>query len=164
MILVWWSLVRSSVESEPYPPRSWTRDLHVVCESITLSSHPQLLCRTILGKRLLAEQIVYWICMPHVLRPWLIVLVNLGYSFNVHAWLPLRVAMSQHCEEPWCSFQTLEGRLLIGYYMTLFDVLTYWFSTWSIKASICALVRVLWVWWWLNESSVFNICRKLQSP
>ena len=26
-------------------------------------------------------------------RPWLIVLVNLDYSFNVHAWLPLRVSI-----------------------------------------------------------------------
>ena len=35
----------------------------------------------------------------YVRRPWLIVLVNLGYSFNVHACLPLCVAISQHCEE-----------------------------------------------------------------
>ena len=31
----------------------------------------------------------------YVRRPWLIVSVNLGYSFNVHAWLPLRVATSK---------------------------------------------------------------------
>ena len=47
----------------------------------------------------------------YVQRPWLIVSVNLGYSFNVHAWLPLRVAMSQHCEE---SFETLEARSLVS--------------------------------------------------
>ena len=64
----------------------------------------------------------------YVRKPWLIVLVNLGYSFNVHASLPLCVAISQHCEEPGCSFQTLEGRSLIGYYMTLFNVLTCRFS------------------------------------
>ena len=31
------------------------------------------------------------------------------------------VAMSQHCEEPGCSFQTLERRSLIGYYEALLD-------------------------------------------
>ena len=53
---------------------------------------------------------------------------NLGYSFKLHDWLPLRVAMSQHCVEPRCSFQTLEGRSLIGYYVTLFNVLISRFS------------------------------------
>ena len=65
----------------------------------------------------------------YVRGPWLIVLENLGYSFNVQAWLPLCVAMSQHCEEPWCSFQTLEGRLLIGYHVALFNELTFRFSS-----------------------------------
>ena len=40
-------------------------------------------------------------------------------------WLPLCVAMSQHCEEPECSFQTLEGRTLIDYNVALFNVLIY---------------------------------------
>ena len=64
----------------------------------------------------------------YVQRLWLIVLVNLRYSFNDHAWLPPCVAMSRHCEEPGCSFQTLERRSLIGYYMALFNALTYKFS------------------------------------
>ena len=59
----------------------------------------------------------------YVPRSWLIVLVNLGYSFNVHVRLPLCVAMSQQCEEPGPYFQTMEGRLLIGYYVALFNVL-----------------------------------------
>ena len=42
----------------------------------------------------------------YVRMPWLIVFVNIGYSFNVHARLPLCVAMSKHCEEPGCSLQT----------------------------------------------------------
>ena len=69
-------------------------------------------------------------CGPqtYVCRLWLIVLVNLGYSFNFHASLPLRVAMSQHCEEPGCPSQTLEGRSLIGYYVALFNVLISRFS------------------------------------
>ena len=33
---------------------------------------------------------------------------------------PLRGYMNRHCEEHGCSFQTLEGRLPIGYYTTLF--------------------------------------------
>ena len=35
---------------------------------------------------------------------------------------------SQHCEEPGCSFQTLEGRSLIGYWIASFNVLTYRFT------------------------------------
>ena len=61
----------------------------------------------------------------YVRKPWLIVMVKLGYSFNVHASLPLCVVISQHCEEPGCSFQTLEGRSPIGYYVATFNVLTY---------------------------------------
>ena len=34
----------------------------------------------------------------YVQIPWLIVSVNIGYSFNVNAWMPLRVAMIKHCE------------------------------------------------------------------
>ena len=60
----------------------------------------------------------------YIRRQWLIASVNLGYQFNVHAGLPLCVAMSQHCEEPGCSFQTMEGRSLIGYYAALFNALT----------------------------------------
>ena len=69
-----------------------------------------------------------FLLITYVWRPWLIVLVNLEYSFSGHASLPLCVAMSQHCGEPECSFHILEGRLLIGYYMALFNVLTYRFS------------------------------------
>ena len=61
----------------------------------------------------------------YVRKPWLIVSVNLAYSFNVYAWLPLRVAMSKDCEEPGCSFQMLEGGSLIGYNVVSFNVLTY---------------------------------------
>ena len=34
--------------------------------------------------------------------------------------------MNQHCEATGCSFQTLEGRWLIGFYTALFDVVTSW--------------------------------------
>ena len=72
--------------------------------------------------------VVPTVSKTYVRRPWFIVLVNLGYSFNVHARLPLRVAMSQHCEEPRCSFHTLEGRSLIGHCVALFNVLISRFS------------------------------------
>ena len=36
--------------------------------------------------------------------------------------------MNWHCEEPRFSFQRLEGRLLIGYYVALFNGITYTFS------------------------------------
>ena len=40
-----------------------------------------------------------------------------------HVWLPLRVAMSKHCEEPGCSFQMLGGGSLIDYNVVSFNVL-----------------------------------------
>ena len=55
----------------------------------------------------------------YVRRPWLVVLVNLGYSFYVNAWLLLCVALSHHYEKPGCSFQ------MVGCYLALFNVLIY---------------------------------------
>ena len=51
-------------------------------------------------------------------------LVNLGYSFNVHACLPLCVAIMNRC----CEEQMLGERSLICYYVALFNVLTYRFT------------------------------------
>ena len=48
--------------------------------------------------------------------------------------LPIHVAISQHCEEPGCSFQKLAGRSLIGYQVALLNVLTYRFS-WHDQSS-----------------------------
>ena len=39
----------------------------------------------------------------------------------------LRGYMNWFCEEPGCSFQTLEGRSPIGYYAAFFDTLIYMF-------------------------------------
>ena len=38
---------------------------------------------------------------------------------------PMCGYMNCHCKEPVCFIQMLEGRLLIGFYVTLFDVVTY---------------------------------------
>ena len=73
----------------------------------------------------------------YVRRLWLIVLVNLGYSFSVHAWLPLCVAMSEYCEEPGCSFQTLEDRWLVTVITWLDSCTNLQVNiTWSITASM----------------------------
>ena len=82
-----------------------------------------------------------------VRRPWLIMSINLRYSFNVHAWLPFRMAMSWNGEEPRRSFQMLEGRSPIGYYVALFNVLTSMFTCHStITHGLRAKVQWLWVW------------------
>ena len=82
------------------------------------------------GQKLFPKNLIVIHTVPKtdVRRPWLMMSVNLGYSFNVHAWLPLCVAMIQHCEELRCSFQQLEGRSLVGYYVALFNVLTCMFT------------------------------------
>ena len=36
--------------------------------------------------------------------------------------VPLHGYMNRHCEEPWCSYQTLEGRSPIGYHADLFNI------------------------------------------
>ena len=41
---------------------------------------------------------------------------------------PLCGYMNRHCENPGCSFKTLEGRTPIGYYAVLFHVVTSTFS------------------------------------
>ena len=73
--------------------------------------------------------VVSTVSKTYVRRPWLIVSINIGYSFNVHAWLPLRVAMSKHCEEPGLSFQMLEGGSPIGHNVVSCNVLTDYHDT-----------------------------------
>ena len=48
---------------------------------------------------------------------------------------PLHNNINQHCEELVSSFQTLDGRLLIGYYMALFKEDFFKILTWTITAS-----------------------------
>ena len=50
---------------------------------------------------------------------------------------PLRGFINRHCEEPGCSFQTLEGRSLIGYYSALFKVMTFTFSHYDQSRHTC---------------------------
>ena len=80
----------------------------------------------------------------YIWRPWLIVLVNLWYSFNVHARLPLCMAINEHCEEPRCSFQTRERKSLIGCYMVKISVLTYRFS-WHNQTRPLCISSLFWV-------------------
>ena len=59
-----------------------------------------------------------------------IVSVHAGiYGMGIYAiMLPSSGFSVAHCKEPGCSFQTLEGRLLIGYEVFFFNVIISTFS------------------------------------
>ena len=66
------------------------------------------------------------------------------YNLDIHSKVTLdctlHMAIWMHCEEPGCSFETLQGRSPIGYCAALFNVVSYTFSH-----GLRALERGLWV-------------------
>ena len=92
---------------------------------------------------------LYLIVVPTLLELLLEAVVDGVYNTQIFIQcscliVPLHGFMKRHCEKLGCSFQTLEGRPPIGYYTTLFLLVTYTL-THMINHGLRALVRELWV-------------------
>ena len=72
----------------------------------------------------------------YVQKEWLIVLVNIGYSFNVHAWLPLYMAIwiviMKNTNAPSEGWKVDSWLVITWLYCANLQV----FITWSITASM----------------------------
>ena len=128
-------------------PKVYVLQLQILETELATLRCSQLLCVCrALGHALVRSSLYPW-SLTYVRRPWLMEFIKLRYSFNVHAWLPLCVAIwisilkntdapSKHCK----------GRLqLVGSQLYSMRLLTR--SHNLINHGLRALVWGLKVWW-----------------